>query len=194
MADGYVDVKTAVQPQQTVELAKLAVPQTVSLVDKDATPETARVYAYMKGIAASDQVLYGHQNEMNRKVSKLPGASDTYDIVKDFSGVVGMDGLALTGNELKLTEAERANGETYATKLARLVLPATKKGAILTMSCHMPNFALMENMITQATRRTTQAAASCSASCRAATSTQFMTVTSTWSQIFSASCRKNMCP
>ena len=141
VADGYVDVKTAVQPQQTVELAKLAVPQTVSLVDNDATPETARVYAYMKGIAASDQVLYGHQNEMNRKVSKLSGASDTYDIVKDFSGVVGMDGLALTGNELELTDAERANGETYATKLARLVLPAAKQGAILTMSCHMPNFA-----------------------------------------------------
>lgn len=141
VADGYVDVTARVQPQAKLDAAALPLPTVAPLVDKDATQRTAQTYAMLRGIAATQDVVYGHQNEMNRKVSKLSGASDTYDIVKDFSGVVGMDGLALTGNELELTDAERANGETYATKLARLVLPAAKQGAILTMSCHMPNFA-----------------------------------------------------
>ena len=125
--DGYVNVKTKVKAQAPVDLAKLDVPAVAPLVDENATPQAARAYAYLKGIASSDMVLYGHQNEMNRKVSRLPGASDTYDIVKDFSGVVGMDALALTGNELELTDEELANGETYATKLARLVLPAARE-------------------------------------------------------------------
>ena len=141
VADGYVDVQATAKLQSAVDLSKLQIPSVASLVDKDALPATARTYAYLKGIAASDVVLYGHQNEMNRKVSTLPGPSDTYDMVKDFPAIIGMDGLALTGDELDLTDAERARGETYATKLAHLVLPAAKQGAILTMSCHMPNFA-----------------------------------------------------
>ncbi len=140
--DGYVAVKAKVKPQQPVDLAKLNLDQTVPLVDPQATPHTAAAFAYLKALAHTDQLIYAHQNEMNRKVAKnLPGRSDTEDMVHDFSGIVGVDGLALTGDELELTDEERANHVTYAEKLTRLVMPAVKKGALLTMSCHMPNFA-----------------------------------------------------
>ena len=142
--DGYVNVTKKVTAQAPVDVKTLSLPQTVALVDPEASQKTAAAYAFLKGLAATDQVVYGHQNEMNRKVAKnLPGLSDTYDIVKDFSGIVGVDALALTGDELELTDAERAAGETYSAKLARLVLPAAKRGAIVTMSMHMPNFALV---------------------------------------------------
>ena len=141
VADGYVDVTARVQPQAKLDAAALPLPTVAPLVDKDATQRTAQTYAMLRGIAATQDVVYGHQNEMNRKVSTLPGRSDTYDIVQDYAGIVGVDGLALTGNELELTDAEVAAGETYASKLARLVLPAVHQGAVLTMSCHMPNFA-----------------------------------------------------
>ena len=142
LPDGYVNVKQRVKAQQPVDVAKLSIAATAPVVDKDATPKTAATYAFLKAIAATPDVIYGHQNEMNRKVAKnLPGLSDTYDMVRDFSGIVGCDALALTGNELELTDAERAAGETYSAKLARLVLPAAKQGAIVTMSMHMPNFA-----------------------------------------------------
>lgn len=142
LPDGYVNVKQRVKAQQPVDAAKLSIAATAPVVDKDATPKTAATYAFLKAIAATPDVIYGHQNEMNRKVAKnLPGLSDTYDMVRDFSGIVGCDALALTGNELELTDAERAAGETYSAKLARLVLPAAKQGAIVTMSMHMPNFA-----------------------------------------------------
>ena len=138
--DGYVDIRTKVKKQTPLALKDLRIPQTVPLADKDATPRTAAVYGYMKAIADSDRVLYGHQNEMNKKASKLSGPSDTYDAVKDFPAIIGVDALALTGSELQLTDAEKAVGTTYSEKLAKLVLPAVKQGAILTMSCHMPNF------------------------------------------------------
>ena len=135
-------MKQKVKAQQPVDAAKLSIAATAPVVDKDATPKTAATYAFLKAIAATPDVIYGHQNEMNRKVAKnLPGLSDTYDMVRDFSGIVGCDALALTGNELELTDAELAAGETYSSKLARLVLPAAKQGAIVTMSMHMPNFA-----------------------------------------------------
>lgn len=146
LPDGYVNVKQRVKAQQPVDVAKLSIAATALVVDKDATPKTAATYAFLKAIAATPDVIYGHQNEMNRKVAKnLPGLSDTYDMVRDFSGIVGCDALALTGNELELTDAERAAGETYSAKLARLVLPAAKQGAIVTMSMHMPNFAAVAN-------------------------------------------------
>ena len=143
LPDGYVDKKVSVKPQKQTDLSKLDIPATVSLVDGKASVKTAQMYAYMKGIADSDLLLYGHQNEMHRKVSKLSGASDTYDIVKDYSAVVGVDGLALVGNELSLTDAERAAGITLTDKLAKISIAASHNGSILTMSCHMPNFDLV---------------------------------------------------
>ncbi|MCI6284885.1 glycosyl hydrolase [Selenomonas sp.] len=139
--DGYVPKVEAVQPQEKVDLAKLAVPD-VSAADPKATPKTQALLKYLGAVAGSDQILYGHQNDMHRKVGKqLPSDSDTYDITGDYPAIVGMDGLALTGNELELTDEERAAGLTLPKKLAQVAIKADKEGAIVSMSCHMPNFA-----------------------------------------------------
>ena len=140
--DGYVDAKVAAKKQDKVQLGQLALPGRAALTDAKATPETAKLFAYLKGIAQSDKVLYGHQNELHKKVAKnLPGASDTEDMVGDHAAVMGLDSLALTGNELALTDDEKARGVTLSEKLAGIYIPAAKKGAILTMSMHLPNFA-----------------------------------------------------
>lgn len=73
VADGYVDVTARVQPQAKLDAAALPLPTVAPLVDKDATQRTAQTYAMLRGIAATQNVVYGHQNEMNRKVSTLPG-------------------------------------------------------------------------------------------------------------------------
>ena len=143
LPDGYVNKTEKVTKQQAAEPADLQTPTDVKLVDGRASERTAQMYAYLQGIADSPYVLYGHQNELHKKVSTLPGKSDTYDMVKDIAAVVGVDGLALTGDELTLTDAEKAAGVTYAEKLAGLVIPAGQKGAVITMSCHMPNFDLV---------------------------------------------------
>ncbi len=141
VADGYVEKTAVAVGKPAVSLEKLAIPVAVSLADGQAGEKTARLYAYLTGIAASDQVLYGHQNEMHKKVSSLGGPSDTYDMVKDYAAMVGVDGLALTGNELSLSDAEKAAGLTLTDKLTKISLAASHNGSVLTMSCHMPNFA-----------------------------------------------------
>lgn len=140
--DGYVDRKVKPVKQQPLSLDALTIPQSVKLTDAKATKETAQLYGYLKGIADSKYVLYGHQDEFHQKVSKnLPGASDTYDMTGDNAAVMGVDSLALTGDELDLTAAEKKAGITLADKLANLYIPVAKKGVVLTMSVHMPNFA-----------------------------------------------------
>jgi len=143
LPDGYVNHKVKPAKQAVVAPAALQIPSEVKLVDAQASARTAQLYAYMRGIADSPYVLYGHQNELHKKVTTLPVPSDTYAVVKDNAAVIGVDGLALTGDELDLTDAEKAAGVTYAQKLAGIVIPVAQKGAIVTMSCHMPNFDLV---------------------------------------------------
>lgn len=145
MPDGYVDVKVKAKKQPLIQLSQLQLPAGAALVDAEATPATAGLFAYLQGIANSNKILYGHQNELHKKVgTKLPGDSDTEDMVGDHAAVMGLDALALTGNELELSEAEKARGLTLSEKLAGIYIPAAKQGAILTMSCHMPNFELVQ--------------------------------------------------
>ena len=57
------------------------------------------------------------------------------------AGIVGFDALSLTGEELELTDAERAAGMSCADKLERIAAEASNEGAILTLSMHIPNLA-----------------------------------------------------
>lgn len=142
-ADGYVEKTTTVQRKAKLQPDGLSIPAEVLLADGQASTATAQLYAYLQGIADSPYVLYGHQNEMHKKVSRLAGGSDTYDMVQDQAAVVGVDGLALTGAELSLTDAEKAAGQTLTDKLAGISIAASRQGSVLTMSCHMPNFAMV---------------------------------------------------
>ncbi len=57
------------------------------------------------------------------------------------AGIVGLDALSLTGEELELTDAERAAGMSCADKLEWIAAEASNEGAILTLSMHIPNLA-----------------------------------------------------
>lgn len=141
-ADGYVDRTVRPSTQQTLSLSSLSIPQQVTLSDPAADACAVRLAAYLAGVANSDALLYGHQNDLHRKVAtQLPGASDTMDVTGSNAAVLGVDSLALTGAELELTDAERAAGVTLSEKLARIYGAEAKHGAILTMSLHLPNFA-----------------------------------------------------
>lgn len=108
-------------------------PYQVSLADEEATPATRALYAYLMGMDAADQVVFGHQNDTHKSVRPNVG-SDTKDITGSISGIVGIDSLALTGVELGITDVDAAIEESV-----RIGKEAAAQGAILTLSTHMPN-------------------------------------------------------
>ena len=142
--DGYVTKTEQTTPQTPIDLSVLTIPTEVALADPKATTSTADLYAYLQGIAKSDKVLYGHQNDTHHKAGWNGGGasnSDTYDMVGDYPAVIGIDALSLTGDELALTDTEKTAGTTLIDKAANISIDASSKGAVVTMSCHMPNFA-----------------------------------------------------
>ncbi len=139
--DIYVDYTATLANKSKVDINMLKIPAVVSPVDAKADSNTVKLLAYLKGIAESGKTLYGHQNDLHKKVGRGVGPSDTYELTGDYPAVVGMDGLALTDSELDLTDAERAQGMTFVDKAANVGMEANRVGAIVTLSCHMPNFA-----------------------------------------------------
>ena len=143
----YVE-KTAIpttQEKVTLDDLKATMPQSVKLVDSEATQSTADLYAYLIGLGKTDKVIYGHQNDTHHKAMYQGGSnSDTKDITGSISGLTGIDGLSFTGDELSLTDEEKAEGLTYTKKAAQIAVDAAKEGAITTLSCHMPNFAKVQ--------------------------------------------------
>ncbi|MCM1180463.1 MAG: leucine-rich repeat protein [Clostridium sp.] len=138
--EGYVKITEAVD--KTANKADISnMPETVKLIDKDATNETKALAAYLTGLRESDQVLFGHQNSSFRSVRTNGETSDINDITGDEAGIFGIDTLSLTGVETSVT---RADGGT-PTKAIKKSVEVTKKaydaGSIITLSCHMPNFA-----------------------------------------------------
>ena len=143
--DIYVNKTAVAEPQEIVNTENLEMLESVKLVDSEATETTADLYAYLKGIGKTDKVLYGHQNDTHHKsVLKDSGSnSDTKDITGSIAAISGIDALSFTGSELQLTDAEKASGITLVEKAANLGIDAANEGAIITLSAHMPNFALV---------------------------------------------------
>jgi mannan endo-1,4-beta-mannosidase len=130
-----------------------------SLVDDRADGSARRLYQYMEAMGRSGCVMYGHQNDLWDKAgARELSFSDTKDAVGEYPGVVGMDALALVGNEFdaELYNARYAGrdgvapepvdiaslGTAYADVVAaaKLINHVMGTGAVVTMSAHMPNF------------------------------------------------------
>lgn len=172
--DSYIDTTVQVTGeanQVTVENGNLittnksgesettALATDISLVDKDASSSVKQIYSYLKAMGDTESVLFGHQNDTHHKAgSKSLSESDTYDITGSYSGVIGMDTLSLTENEYsaKRYNAEIASGsgiealpETAAGNVqaaAALTNKNIEEGAIITLSCHMPNFSIVNEV------------------------------------------------
>lgn len=148
--EAYVEKTVVPMRQDKVEVSDLTdkMPKQVKLVDSKVIGQAANLYAYLIGIGKTDKVLYGHQNDTHHKAILKNGAegtsnSDTKDLTGSIAGICGIDALSLTGAELQLTDEDKANGLDLVTKAANLSIATATEGGIITLSAHMPNFALV---------------------------------------------------
>lgn len=109
--------------------------KTLTMTDPKASDSAKALYAYLQGLTESDQVLFGHQNDVSRSVGTKDALGDVHDVTGSVSGIFGIDSLALFGSEAGGTDAKSAleNSINYSKK-------AAENGAIVTLSAHMPNF------------------------------------------------------
>ena len=110
-------------------------PSSVRVSDANAADSAKALAAYLNTLMNSDQVLFGHQNDVSRSVNPQASLGDVYDVTGQVSGVFGIDSLAVTGSE--------AGGSDAASALANSVAyskTAAANGAIVSLSMHMPNF------------------------------------------------------
>ena len=138
----YVDITEKIKSQTSIDVNNLDIFNKVKLVDEKAISETASLYSYLMGVGKTDKVIFGHQNDIHHKGGKyeIPGdnsgiKSDSLDITGSISGLVGMDTLSFTGDELE-------GGVDAAVKVAS---QAAAEGGIITLSSHMPNFEVVKN-------------------------------------------------
>ncbi|MCI8973937.1 MAG: hypothetical protein HFH79_10170 [Lachnospiraceae bacterium] len=132
---------------QTASGNKVGIASEVALVDANANEAARNLYAYLKAVGESDSVIFGHQNDTHHKAgSKGEGfsSSDTEDVTGSIAGVVGIDVLSLTGNEASTWDAPEA--ERIA-NLAAITKEAAAKGAVITLSAHMPNFEVIDKRV-----------------------------------------------
>ncbi len=133
VASDFVDITSVPGAGAEADISKM--PTKVFLADSDATAATRALYAYMKALDGSNQVLFGHQNDTFKHVSTGDGIySDVKAVTGSVSGIVGLDSLSLTGAELGLTDTKEAVAECI-----RISKKAAAEGAIITLSTHMPN-------------------------------------------------------
>lgn len=129
-------------PGEKAVVSNITLPSSVKLVDKDAVSETSELYAYLAGVGKSDYVLYGHQNDTHHKGGGAYDGStnsDTKDLTGSIAAICGIDSLSLTGAELVIPEGKSDSVD----EAAELSIQAAGEGAIITLSAHMPNFALV---------------------------------------------------
>uniref|UniRef100_UPI0040296519 glycosyl hydrolase n=1 Tax=Agathobacter sp. TaxID=2021311 RepID=UPI0040296519 len=128
-------VKITTTPNENGTQAAVATTtKTLTMTDPDASDSAKALYAYLQGLTESDQVLFGHQNDVSRSVSGKE-LGDVKDVTGSVSGIFGIDSLSLFGSEAGGTDAKTAldNSIKYSKD-------AAEKGAIVTLSAHMPNF------------------------------------------------------
>ncbi len=170
-ADIYVDAAVEVTGQDvtlsvsgttlTTGAGNATISQNITLVDPDATDSVKQVYAYLQAVGSTNSVIFGQQNNTSHKAgSSSLSVSDTMDVVGSYAGVIGIDGLALVGDEYSASRylnemdgvdsayasvaaqinAASTNAEKNVIAAAALTNFNIRNGAIATLSLHMPNF------------------------------------------------------
>lgn len=130
-SEDYVKITEPLQEAgDQADLSKMATE--VKLVDSRATDSAKALAAYLAGLQAEDQVLFGHQNSTFRSVRDNGVTSDVKDVTGSEAGLFGIDTLSLAGTECASEHPLQAS------------IAASKKaydgGSIISLSCHMPNF------------------------------------------------------
>ncbi len=132
LAEDFVEITSV--PGEGSAATLTTKPSSIKLTDKNADDSVKALYTYLATLANDDQVLFGHQNDVNKQVNAAATLGDVHDITGQISGLYGIDTLALTGSEAGGTDAKSAleNSVKYSKQ-------AAENGAIVTLSAHMPN-------------------------------------------------------
>lgn len=133
-AGDYVKI-TAIPKAEGTQANISNAPAEVRLSDANAGASATALYAYLMALRENDQVLFGHENDINKMVSSTATEGDVREITGSVSGLYGIDSLALTGAELGIADAKAALEQAIAYSKQ-----AAGQGAIITLSTHMPNF------------------------------------------------------
>lgn len=162
------DMKLSVQGDTLVTGAGSSeIQKNITLADGQATESVRQVYAYLQAVGKTDSVIFGQQNNTSHKAGSSDlSCSDTMDVVGSYTGIIGLDGLSLVGNEYSadryLSEMQGLD-DVYETVAARINQASTqieknviaaaaltnyniRNGAIATLSLHMPNFSTVSEM------------------------------------------------
>lgn len=131
--DNYVKITSTPGVGTEADLSKM--PSTVKYTDINLHDSAKALYVYLQGIANSDQVIFGHQNDVSKSVNQSAVLGDVEDVTGSVSGIFGIDTLALAGSEAGGTDAATAMEKSVAYSKK-----AAEEGAIITLSTHMPNF------------------------------------------------------
>lgn len=159
--DEYVDAtetaatKTAVSTDSsalTVNGSAHEYASNIQLADPQANASAVAIYQYLKAVGESDAALYGHMEDTVLKAGANDlSDSDTKDLTGSLAAINGLDcGGLFSGFASKYNtrhpEAEQLPETTEGNIKAAALLSneAIKEGAIMTLSCHMPNFAFAE--------------------------------------------------
>ncbi|MCD8189103.1 MAG: hypothetical protein LUD78_02605, partial [Clostridiales bacterium] len=156
--DGYVDATETADTQTslsgsssalTVNGTSYAYATEVQLADPDADDSVLALYQYLKAVGESDSALYGHMEDSVLKAgSSSLSYSDTQDLTGSLSAIDGYDcgdlfaGFAAKYNARHPDEEQLPETTEGNIKAAALLSnESIENGAIMTLSCHMPNFA-----------------------------------------------------
>lgn len=129
----FVEITKTPGEGTTADISKAAT--NLKVTDAKLADSALALQSYLNGLKNSDQVLFGHQNDVSRSVSARDELGDVHDVTGSVSGVFGIDTLSLTGSE--------GGGENAKDALEKAVASsktAANNGAIVSLSAHMPNF------------------------------------------------------
>lgn len=149
------DTKTVISGSSaalTVNGSDYSYASEIQLADPDADTSVISLYQYLKAVGESDAALYGHMEDTVLKAgSSELSCSDTEDLTGSLAAINGLDcGGLFSGFASKYNarhpEADPIPETTEGNIKAAALLSneAIADGAIMTLSCHMPNFAFAE--------------------------------------------------
>ena len=133
--DEFVRITSTVNENGTKAKVSTGDKKKITVTDDKMADCAVALQSYLNKLDDSDQVLFGHQNDVSRSVSTNDELGDVHDVTGSVSGVFGIDSLALTGSEAGGTDAKSALEKSveYSKK-------AAQNGSIISLSAHMPNF------------------------------------------------------
>ncbi len=106
-----------------------------TLVDKNATKRTQRLYKNMQKMAHDSSVMFGHQDDLAYGVGwrNIKGKSDVHSTLGEYPSVFGWD-----LGHIEVDSTRELDGILF-TDLREYIKKAYKMGAISTLSWHLNN-------------------------------------------------------